>query len=92
MNRVQTATELNILSKLAQFEDKANLEGYTEEQVGEAFDKMAAETLARNLPVLAAMGFVGMLGKDKNSLPKKPDGKTQGKLLGRIPLSRSLGY
>jgi hypothetical protein len=92
LNRVQTAAELDMFFKLAHFEKRASEEGYSKEQVSEAMSKIAASKIAQSLPILAAMGFVGVKGEDKNSLPKTPSGKSQGKLLGRLNMARSMGY
>jgi len=93
LNRVQTATEIDVLLKLADFEKKARTEGFTTEQINEAFSKIAADKIAKNIPLLAAMGFVGFTGEDKNTRPKKPEAKkSQGQLLGRLNLMKSVGY
>jgi len=93
LNRVQTASEIDVVLKLADFEKKAQAEGYTQEQINEAFSKIAAEKIAKNIPLLAAMGFVGFTGEDKNSPTKKPDKKkSQRQLLGRLDLTKSMGY
>lgn len=93
LNRVQTAAEIDVVLKLADFEKKAQAEGYTRDQIDEAFSKIAAEKIAKNIPLLAAMGFVGLLDKeDKNNLPKKDSGKSQAKILGRLDLTKSVGY
>lgn len=94
LNRVQTASEIDVVLKLADFEKRAQEEGYTQAQINEAFQKIAAEKIAKNIPLLAAMGFVGMGGsEDKNMILKKPDAKkSQAKILGRLDLTKSMGY
>lgn len=93
LNRVQTAAEIDVVLKLSDFEKKAQAEGFTSEQISEAFSKIAADKIAKNIPLLAAMGFVGFSGEDKNSRPKEPEKKkTQAQLLGRLSLTKSVGY
>lgn len=92
LNRLQTAAELEELYKLARFSERAFEEGYSEEQIQEAFSKIAAARVAKNLPLLGAMGVVVPPSEDKNSLPEKPSGKTQGKLLDRMSVTKSVGY
>lgn len=93
LNRVQTASEIDTVLQLAQFEKRAREEGFTNEQINEAFSKIAAEKIAKNVPLLAAMGFVGFSGDDKNMRSKKPENKkSQAQLLGRLGLAKSVGY
>ena len=86
-NRLQAAAEIDELHKLAAFEKKAIAEGYTEDQISEAFSKVAASKLAKTLPALTAMGFLTSTA-DANSLPKKG---TLGKVLARQDLTKSQG-
>jgi len=98
LNRVQTASEIDVVLKLAEFEKKAEAEGFTSEQISEAMSKIAAEKIAKNVPLLVAMGFVPVsgAGEDKNKLPTRPvkesKDKSQAKMLGRLSLTKSVGY
>ena len=96
LNRVQTASEIDVVLQLSDFEKKARAEGFSDEQIGEAMSKIAAEKIAKNIPLLVAMGFVPMGGEDKNKLPIKPNkdtkDKSQAQMLGGLNLSKSMGY
>lgn len=59
LNRVQAAQEIEELLKLAQFKERAHGEGYSDDQIQEAFSKIAASKLAQSLPTLVSLGLVG---------------------------------
>jgi hypothetical protein len=98
LNRVQTASEIDMVLKLADFEKKAEAEGFTKEQISEAMSKIAAEKIAQSIPLLVATGMIPLTGKEENRnvLPKKPvkndKDKSQRKLLGRLSLTKVMGY
>jgi hypothetical protein len=98
LNRVQTASEIDVVLQLADFEKKAGAEGFSRDQIKEALSKIAAVKIAKNIPLLVAMGFVPVSGpgEDKNALPKKPiketKDKSQAQMLGSLNLSKSMGY
>lgn len=98
LNRVQTASEIDMVLKLSNFEKKAEAEGFTKDQIKEALSKIAAEKIAKNIPLLIAMGFVPFSPPNEgpNGLPKKPvkdkKDKSQAEMLGRENLTKSVGY
>ena len=90
LNRIQTAAEIDVMLKLNEFEKKAQAQGFSQDQIDEAFSKIAAQKLAVSLPALVAMGLAPLSKPeaDKNSLPKKPSPKpSQAQLLGGLSLT-----
>lgn len=70
LNRLQAASEIADLVKVAHFCKLASQEGFAEEQIQEAVMKIAASRLLKNLPALTSMGVISNL-EDKNALPVK---------------------
>lgn len=92
-NRLQTASCLDAMMKVASFEEKAKAEGYTNEQIEEVLSKTSAKKTLENLPILVAISGGLTKTEDKNSRPKYPKKKpTMDQLLGRIPVTRNLGW
>lgn len=93
LNRAEALLQIQTLQKLAAFRNRALKAGYTEAQVSEAVEKIAAKKVHENLKVLTAVDGVSMPGADKNSLEKK---KVPAKEVGQAPkdkdLTTTLGY
>lgn len=68
LNRVQAASEIADLVKVAEFHAKAVESGYTEAQIGEALSKLSAAKAMKSLPELVALGMIPK-SEDKNVLP-----------------------
>lgn len=89
LNRVHTLLELDVINKYSNFEKKAEENGYSKEQIEEAFSKIAAEKTLKNLPVLAALG-VSAMETDEDAPPQvKKVGK---RFANSLNLSKSVGY
>ena len=71
LNRAEALLQIQTLQKLAAFRTKALKSGFTEAQVEEAVEKIAARKLKENLRVLTAVEGLVDPAKDKNSLVKK---------------------
>ena len=91
LNRAEALLQIQTLQKLAQFRTKALEAGYTEDQVKEAVDKIAAKKVHENLATFVAVEGASMPGEDKNSLKKK---KVPAHEIGQVSkdLTKSLGY
>lgn len=64
MNRANALAQIQTLQKLAQFRNKALSEGFSNEQVEEAVEKIAAKKLKENLKVLTAVSGATSQGHD----------------------------
>lgn len=87
MNRAHAAHELEIMHRFTQFEKKASESGFTSDQIEEAFSKIAAAKLKKNLPVLMGLGLVKQV--DKASPPVKTVVR---RMVGSLNLTDSVGY
>jgi hypothetical protein len=94
LNRIQCASYLDAMSKVAAFEKKAKSEGYTQEQIDEALSKTAAKSKLLSLPQFTAVTEMAKKAPSDLNMPKKvpQDKNVLSKRLGRIPLTKSLGY
>lgn len=93
MNRAEALLQIETLQKIAQFEEHARKAGFTEEQINEAVEKIAARKVRDNLTALMAVEGGIIPGADKNSLVKK---KVPASEIGQNSrdkvLTKSLGY
>lgn len=87
MNRAHAAQELEIMHRFTQFEKRATESGFTSDQIEEAFSKIAAAKLKKNLPVLMGLGLVKQV--DKASPPVK---NVVRRMIGSLNLTDSVGY
>lgn len=71
LNRAEALLQIQTFQKLAAFKEKALKEGFTEAQVEEAVEKIAARKLKENLKILTAVDGIADPSPDKNSLVKK---------------------
>jgi uncharacterized tellurite resistance protein B-like protein len=93
MNRVHTASFLDAVVKVENFEKQAREEGFSEAQIEEALSKTAAKALIKNLPEFVAATSAAGKPSDLNIPKKNPSGKpTLSQQLGRLPLTKNLGY
>lgn len=92
LNRVVAANQIREMQKLSSFTKKAKAEGYSEEQVEEAIQKVASTHLKKNIGLLSAIGAAGLHTEDKNTLEKRPvKAGSSGEASRRLPLTRSAG-
>jgi tellurite resistance protein len=56
MNRAEAALQVATLKKIAQFEQRALAEGFTQNQIDEVVENIAAKHLAETLPSIASNG------------------------------------
>lgn len=92
LNRVVAAKQIMEFSKLAAFSKRAREEGYSDEQIDEALQKIASSHLKKNLGFLGAISAAGMGSSDENSLEKRPvKASSLGEASRRLPLARSAG-
>jgi hypothetical protein len=91
LNRAEALLQIRTLQKIAAFRTKALSEGFTEVQVEEAVEKIAAKKLKENLKVLTAVDGIADPSPDKNSLVKK---KVPARELGQpsADLTTTMGY
>lgn len=84
VNRAEALKQIEQFEKYAQFFEKAEAAGYSEAQISEAVEKLAAKELKTKLPALTALSANHVSGGEgKNSLdPKKVNAKDigQGKI------------
>jgi hypothetical protein len=94
MNRAEALIQIKTLEKIAEFRTRAAKAGYTEQQIDEAVEKIAAKKLKENLGVLTATNsIVTPMGKDKNSLEmKKRPAKEIAQGLENKDLTTTMGY
>ncbi len=57
LNRAQFALELAYTIKTAEFRSRAEKEGYAEEEIEEAINKIACANLHKNLPILSRLNL-----------------------------------
>lgn len=90
LNKIAASAEIEVMLQTEQFQTAARTYGYTEEQINEALDKVAAAKIHKNLGVLTAMGVLAPSKKDLNSLEhlKKVVSVGDGKRV--LPLTRAL--
>jgi hypothetical protein len=93
VNRAEAVLQIETFQKIAQFEEHARKAGFSEEQISEAVEKIAAKKVRDNLAVLMAVEGGIIPGADKNSLVKK---KVPASEVGQASqdknLTQSLGY
>jgi hypothetical protein len=93
VNRAEAILQIETFQKIAQFEEHARKAGFSEAQISEAVEKIAAKKVRDNLSVLMAVDGGIIPGADKNSLVKK---KVPAGEVGQAPndknLTQSLGY
>lgn len=87
LNRAEALLQIQTLQKLAAFREKALKAGYTEEQVNETVEKIAAKKMKRHLTVLMATDSIGDPGLDVNVLGKN---KVPAKEVGQAPKDKDL--
>lgn len=93
LNRAEALLQIQTFQKIAAFRAQAKKAGYSEEQIEEAVEKVAAKKLKDNLAVLTAVEGVVDPGKDKNSLEKKKvPAHDVGQASKTKDLTSSLGY
>ena len=68
LNKISAAAEIEVILNTKQFSEAAIKSGYTEEQISEALDKVAAQKIHKNLGTLVAMGALAPSKEDLNSL------------------------
>jgi hypothetical protein len=93
INRAEALLQIETLQKIAHFEEQALKAGFTQEQIDEAVEKIAAKRTRDNLAVLIAVDGGIIPGKDKNTLVKKkvPAGEI-GQASKEKNLTQSLGH
>jgi hypothetical protein len=94
LNRAEARVEIDMLKKIAAFETKAQSQGYSQEQVNEAVNKIASQHLKKSLPILVGLEASGVSkGEGKNSLEKKKvPAESIGQTSRQVDLTRSLRY
>lgn len=88
VNILDTAAEIEVLKRMELFEEKAKGEGYSNDEIGEAIQKVAAARMKSTLPVLVALGFGNVESKKPSKFidrlqaftrqPAVSNAKTQG--------------
>ncbi len=92
LNRVVAANQINEMNKLSSFVKRAKAEGFSDEQVEEAVQKVAASHFKKNIGLLGAIGGAGLCTDDVNTLKKRPvKAGSSGEASRRLPLTRSAG-
>lgn len=90
INIMAAQAELEVWGQAEQFREEALAKGYTNDQVSEALSKIAAQKIKKNLPELAALGFLTPGGENVNSL-EKTHVKATPEEKKRLPVTHSLG-
>jgi len=95
LNRAEAASQLEYLEKLSQFENQAKDSGYSDDQIEEAIEKIAAKEVKHNLSILTALSadVPSPANEDKNC-SKANKVNTKGKEQGKIDKSvtENAGY
>lgn len=92
MNRAEALLQIQTLQKIAEFRQRAAKDGYSEEQINEAIDKIAAKKVKENLKILTAVDGVAYQGNDTSLEKKKILARQLGQALEDKSLTKSLGY
>jgi len=74
LNRSLAAVEIESMEKIAKFCANAQSNGYSDQQIAEALQKLSAATVKKHLGTLVAVDAATAAGKDKNVLDKKHTG------------------
>lgn len=68
LNIIDAAADIDSIIKAEAFEKRAKEEGYSDEQIADALNKVAAARVKKNLPIMIALGLGGFTGEDKNNM------------------------